>query len=246
MPIITIASQKGGTGKTTLAAAVAHGLYNKGYSVLLADCDQQCNLTDTEAATADNTIREALTMERPRNAILRRPGRPDIIPGSKALTDKAFQGLYMLRSVLAPLKREYDFIIVDAPPRLDLATMNAIIAADVLLLPLQPDRYSLKALDDIAGMLASIERETKRKPKIMAIINRYTRRSILNRDMADNIAEAAEAKLKAATARTKIRECVAIKEAQALQRDIFSYAPRSNATADFKALTEEILNYTRE
>lgn len=247
MKILTIINQKGGVGKSTTAHAIGSGLIRKEKKVLFIDLDPQGNLSYTlKADTAADGLMEALLKQsRIENAIQKIDGN-NIIPSSAALvgadTTLVMIGKeYRLREALAPIAKNYDYIIIDTPPALGILTVNALTASDSVIIPAQADIYSLQGIAQLYDTIHIIKQYCNSNLNVLGIVlTRYTPRAILSRDVAKMLDETAE-NFKTKLFKTAIRECISLKEAQACQQDIFSYAPKSNASADYANLLDEIL-----
>lgn len=245
--IIAVINQKGGVGKSTTAAALGSGLTLRGFNVLLIDLDAQGNLTfnmgaggralsSLEVLTGTATAREALI----------HTAQGDIIPSSPALAGAehlitATGKEYRLREALEPLLAEYEYIIIDTPPALSILTVNALTACTGAVIPAQADPWSLQGISFLAQTVDTVKKYCNRALKVKGIVlTRYNARSVLTRDMTELIDQTA-ARMSTKVYQAKIRECQALKEAQAVQESIFKYAPRSNAAADYTALLDEII-----
>lgn len=246
MEKIAIVNRKGGAGKTTTAHAIGAGLAKRGYKVLFVDLDSQTNLSLTLSADTDNiTSLEVLTGEATAKDAIQHTGQGDIIAASQNLAgaDMLLSGKgaeYRLKKALEPVQNEYDFIIMDTPGQLGLLTVNALTAADSTLLTLQADSYNLLGLGLVYETISAVKKHSNKDLTIKGILaTRYDSRTILSRDMLENIGAAA-AQINTRLFEVPIRECVAIKEAQAYGLNIFDYAPRSNAAKDYTALLDEI------
>ena len=148
---------------------------------------------------------------------------------------------YRLKEAIAPVKRKYDYIIIDTPPALGIITTNALTASDTVIIPAQAEIHSIQGIALLSEAITAIKKYTNPALKIAGIvITRYNGRAILSKDMKENLHRTAEL-LKTKVFSTPIRECIAVKEAQALRQDIFTYAPRSNATKDYNAVIDELL-----
>jgi chromosome partitioning protein len=124
---------------------------------------------------------------------------------------------------------------------LGILTINALTAATSCLIPAQADKLSLQAVEQFKGTLEVIKKYTNPLLTVKGIvITRYNGRAIISREYSEMLQEVAES-LNTVLYTTRIRECIALKEAQAMQEDIFSYAPNSNAAKDYKALINEII-----
>lgn len=246
---VAIANRKGGVGKTATAHALGAGLQRKGYRVLFVDLDSQCNLTNAlgidyskvEASSLDVLEGSSGALE----AILQTKGG-DILPATPALAtaDKIIEGVgaeYRLKEALQPIARRYDYIIVDTPPALGVLTVNALTASNSLIIPAQADLYSLTGIEQLIGTIEAVKRFTNRKLDVAGILlTRYVARSIISQDMRSNLEELAEA-IGTKVFKTPIRECTAVKEAQATQTDIYSYSNKCNASKDYRDFVEEFL-----
>lgn len=250
--VFTVANRRGGVGKTATAHALGAGLTKRGYRVLYIDLDSQCNLSydlgiqgELQYSSLDVLEGRATASE----AILETEGG-EIIPASPELAtaDRIIDGVgkeYRLKEALEPIARNYDYIIIDTPPALGVLTVNALTASSRVIIPAQAEIHSLQGIDQLYGTIEAVKHFTNKKLKIEGVLlTRYIARSIISRDMKDNL-EALAKEIGSKTFATPIRECSAIKEAQATQTDIYSYAPRSNASKDYEALVEEIINNRR-
>lgn len=240
--VIVIANQKGGAAKTTTAHAIGAGLRRDGGKVLFIDLDPQANLTATMNATrAPLTVLDVLRGTQAVRAITTTAGG-DIIAASPYLAgaDRQIAGPDKLKKALQSIASRYDFIIIDTPPALGVLTVNALTAANYVVIPAQADPYSLQGIGQLMETIAEVKRTTNRALRIGGIlITRYAGRAVLSRDMAELLQETA-AKHKTKVYATPIREGIACKEAQAMKQDIFTYAPKSKPAQDYAALIEEI------
>ena len=254
MKVIAINNQKGGTGKTTTAVALGFALYHRGFNVLLIDLDAQGNLSYTVNAEG---YRYGIfgAMERPETTQQEirlvcsdeKGGKIDIIPSTErlAVAEKIFTEIgkeYKLKEALQNIVAEqYDYVIIDTPPALSILSINALVAADTVIIPAQADIYSLQGITQISSTISTVRKYCNRKLIIDGIVlTRYNSRTTISKDLAVALMQTAE-KLSTKVYDTRIRECIAIKEAQALRKDIFIYAPRSNAAEDYNSLTNEII-----
>lgn len=245
--ILTITQQKGGTGKTTTAHAIAAGLsQRKGNKTLLIDLDPQGNLTYTlNADTAKPGTLELLTRQATAAEVIQHTPAGDIITGGQMLAtiDQLLTQTgkeHRLSEQLKPIQGEYTHIIIDTPPALGTLTINALTAADSVIIPCTADAYSLQATGQIADTINTVKQYCNPRLQIAGIlITRYNPRQVITRDITELLEQAAAA-LNTKVFKTRIREAVAIREAEASQQDIFSYSPKSNATLDYKNLIKEL------
>ena len=245
--VFTITNQKGGTGKTTTALALATGLSLKGYSVLSIDLDAQSNMTYTMRARTDGaTVLGVLTGEVKAVDVIQKTETGDIIPASKSLagadafiTDTGKE--YRLKESLEPIRGEYDFIIIDTPPALGILTINALTVCDSVVIPAQADIYSLHGIEQLAKTMNPVKKYTNNNLSIEGILlTRHNPRSVLSREVAD-LAEQIAKKLGTKLFQATIREAVAVKEAQISQRSLYSYAPTAKVTEDYNRFIAEVL-----
>lgn len=245
--IFTVINQKGGVGKSTTAAALGAGLTLRGYRVLHIDLDAQGNLTFCMGAgAAALSSLEILTGTATAQEAIRHTAQGDIIPASPALAGAdalitATGKEYRLWEALEPLHDLYDYIVIDTPPALGILTVNALTACTGAIIPSQADVFSLQGIAMLGQTISTVRKYCNRDLKVKGIVlTRYNSRAVLSRDMADLIDQTAQ-QLQTRLYHTKIRECTALKEAQAVQDNIFAYAPKSNAAADYRDLVAEII-----
>lgn len=246
MKVIAIANRKGGVGKSTTAAALVSGLTLKGYKVLAVDLDAQRNLSSSMRAKTDTkTALDVLKGELTAKEAIRATEDGDIIPASKALAglDTTLTGErkeYKLKDALEPVKGLYDYCIIDCPPALGILTVNALTAANSVVIPAQADIYSLDGVEDLQEIIEPVKKYCNPKLKTMGILlTRYSSRSILSRDVT-TLAEQLAKELKTSLFKATIREAVAVKEAQISQQSLFTYAPRAKVTGDYRAFINEV------
>lgn len=245
--IITIANRRGGVGKTATAHALGAGLLRRGYRVLFVDLDSQCNLTyDLGVEEPETSSLDVLEGSSTASEGIINTEKGDLLPATPALatSDKVIDGVgkeYRLRDALQSVARRYDYIIIDTPPALGVLTVNALTASNKVIIPAQAEIHSLQGLEQLYGTIGAVQHFTNKKLKIEGVLlTRYVGRSIISKDMRDNFEDVAR-EISSKVFSTPIRECTAIKEAQATQTDIFSYAPKSNASKDYEAFINEFL-----
>jgi chromosome partitioning protein len=242
-----IINQKGGVGKSTTAHALGAGLSFKGFRVLFVDLDAQANLTHTLSIKPGGPISmDVLMREATAPQAIVHGERWDCIPAAPALsgadmTLNVTGKEYRLREALEPIAGNYDYIVIDTPPALGILAVNALTACTGVIIPAQADIYSLQGIGHLYGTIETVRKYCNPNLHIKGILlTRYNPRSILTRDITDMIEQTAK-ELNTIVYKTAIREAIAIKEAQARQRDIFDYAPKGNATEDYRRFVEEVL-----
>lgn len=252
MITLSIINQKGGVGKSSTASAIGAGIASKGYSVLFVDLDAQGNLSysvgaDAQGYNAMGVLLRPETIE----ANIQHTEQGDILASSPTLAgaDAVITQTgkeYRLREALEHVQGKYDFCIIDTPPALGILTVNALAACKGAIVPAQADIFSLQGIIQLNDTLQTVKKYCNPTLQLLGIVlTRYNARAVLSRDVARLIEQTAE-HLESYLYRSTIRECTAIKEAQAIKQSIYTYAPRSNAATDYSALVNEILEQIKE
>lgn len=239
--IYTIATQKGGTGKTTTAAAIAQAAAYKGKKALAIDLDPQGNLTFALAANATAPGSYDLLHGTPAADVIQTTAQGiDVIAASPDLqTETSAAGsARRLQNALEPMKRRYNVIVIDTPATGGELQYNALQAADRLLIPLEADAYNTQSLYQIADTARQIKGSNPRLKIAGVLLTQYDGRSTLTKQLRD-VLEATAKLLKIPYLGT-VRKAIAVKEAAALQVSLYDYAPKSNPAADYMAIFDKI------
>lgn len=245
--ILTVINQKGGVGKTTTAHAIGAWLQKeKKQKVLFVDLDQQGNLTySLDASHSDYDVLEVLrTGKLDPSKIQNTAAGFQVIPSSPSLAniDSVLNQVgkeYRLKEALTGLQ-EYDFVVMDTPPSLNILTINALTASEYALIPAQADIFSLQGITQLAQTIDVVKRYTNPDLNILGIVlTKHNSRSILSRDLQQVITDTS-IHIHTKVYTQFIREAVAIREAQAMKQDLFSYDSKSNVAKDYDALMHEI------
>lgn len=244
MKTITVAQQKGGTGKTTTAHAIGSWLKDQGKRVLFVDLDAQANLSYIMGAKLDGlTVLDVLTGKATAAEAIQDTDGGNIIPGTPFLAgaDATLTGkVYALSEALKPVSRRFDFCVIDTPPALGALTVAALTAADSVIIPCLPDVLSIQALGQIADTINGIRSTCNPKLKTAGILlTRYTPRQKLTRDTETILEKAAEG-IGTRLFKARIRETVSIREAQAMGMSIYTYLKRGAGAVDYTQLMKEL------
>ena len=193
---IAIVNQKGGVGKTTTCVNLAAALKNLGLRVLVCDFDPQANSTSgfgVDKTSSPNIYDVLLNGADPAKAVAATV-YGDVLPSSKALAGASIEmiGLerreYQLRESLDQLKARYDYILIDCPPSLELLTLNALCAADTVLVPVQCEYYALEGLSDLLSTIRIVKRSLN--PEIAlegVVLTMYDGRTNLSMQVAEEV-----------------------------------------------------------
>lgn len=254
MEVIAVVNQKGGVAKTTTAVALAQALTRMGYKVLLQDTDPRRDATDTYRAQYLNvaTVYDVLIAEDSIMDSVQRTEQGDILASDKMLEDieqklTELGREYKLREKIKAMPEDaYDFIIIDTPPQPGVILNNALTAADTCIIPITPDRYALRGVEQLNQAIARVRKYSNRDLKIAGfLVTKCDPQLNLTKRTFKDLPPVAE-QMKTRMFKTFIREAVAAKEAQAKRLSIYEYAPDSNPAKDYAAFAEELLAVMKE
>ena len=243
--IISIANHKGGVGKTTTTVNLAAGLNQKGKKVLCIDLDPQTNLTQSLGVNEyEYSIYDSLTQNSDLIPIPIRKGF-DIIPSHIDLSGAEVELInepgreYILKELLNKIKANYDFVFIDCPPALGLLTVNAFVASDKLLIPLQAEFLATQGLAKLIEIIEKVKERINPEFELGGVIlTQFNNRRVLNKDIAWSVEQHFGEKLFEST----IRENISLAEAPAVGMDIFKYNDKSIGAHDYSQLAEEFLS----
>ena len=241
---LTVAQQKGGTGKTTTAHAIGSWLKDQGRRVLFVDLDAQTNLSFIMGARMDGlSVLDVLTGNAAAADAIQKTDGGNIIPGTALLAgaDIDFAGkMYILSERLKAISRRFDYCIIDTPPALGALTVAALTAADSVIIPCLPDTLSIQALGQIVDTIKAVKKSCNPNLKIAGILlTRYTPRQKLTRDIETMLEQAAKS-IGTRVFKARIRETVSIREAQTMGQSIYTYSANSAGAIDYTNLMKEI------
>ncbi len=245
---IVLTNQKGGVGKTTTSTALAAGLvsfYHK--KVLAVDLDPQGNLGFSLGLDIEEgrTIHDVMTGRTSVREAIQSTDYCDVIPSNILLSSAELEfnspdRELLLKNALAPVESDYDYIIIDTPPALNILTVNAYAMADYLIIPMAPEILSLLAVTQIKETIDSVRESLNPNLDVLGILlTKYNPRTVLAREvkeMAENIAS----QIGTCVFDTQIRSSVSVAEAPAHGLSIFDYAPHAKPSQDYMDFIKEI------
>ena len=246
--IIAVANQKGGVGKTTTSVNLSAAFAEMGKRVLLIDCDPQGNATSGLGIEKDGlelSVYDALINEMPMEEIIiqTRFGL-DIVPSVMDLAGAEVELVslddkqYRLKKAVELVKDKYDYILMDCPPSLGHVTLNALTAADSVLLPLQCEFYALEGLSQLLSTVQLVQEQLNEKLRIEGLVlTMYDSRT----NLAEQVVEEVKTHFPDMVYATKIPRNVRLSEAPSFGKPIFAYASSSKGAQAYMSLAEEVV-----
>lgn len=248
--ILAIANQKGGVGKTTTAFNLSSALALIGKNTLLVDIDPQAHSTISlinNSSQYDKSIYDVLVNSEVKiKDIIVKTSVPGLeIAISKIAMAKLepvllgeIDGHFRLRDVIVPIKKRYEFIIIDTPPTLGLITLNALVAATHILIPIQSSYLSLEGTDDLLETVIKIRKNVNPDLQVLGVvITLHDSRTNISRDAVERIKRVFGKKV----FKTMISKSVKLEESPAYRESIFTYAPDSVGAMQYKKLAQEVI-----
>ena len=244
--IISIVNQKGGVGKTTTCVSLTAALAEQKKRVLLCDFDPQANSTSGMGVdkTVSKGVYEVLVSDIPAAEAVAHTRFGDVLPSNKALAGAGIELIgmenreYLLRDALETLRPQYDYIFIDCPPSLELLTLNGIVAARSVLIPVQCEYYALEGLSDLMSTLRLVKKRLNPDIDVEGVLlTMYNGRTNLSMQVAEEVKRFFKGKVYA----TVVPRNTRLAEAPSHGKPVIAYDKWSKGAEAYRALAKEVL-----
>ena len=246
--IIAVVNQKGGVGKTTSAVNLTASLHDLGLRVLLCDFDPQANATSGMGISKKKiacSVYDTILNDVPVSEALIHTKYGDVLPSAAALAGAGVELVtipephYQLAKILKPLKEEYDLILIDCPPSLEMLTLNALAAADGILIPVQCEYYALEGLSDLMNTMRMVKRRINPDLEIFGVmLTMFDGRTNFSSQVAQEVRRHFPGKVYTSAIPRNVR----LAEAPSHGLPITAYDRASKGALAYKQVAEEIKN----
>jgi chromosome partitioning protein len=248
--VLAIANQKGGVGKTTTAINLAAAFARKGLRTLLLDLDPQANssISFLDPSVLEHSAYEMIMdgsggpeqflYETPVKGLSMIPARINLAKLEAKLVGD-FDAPFRLKDRLEPLRSRFDCIVIDTPPTLGLITVNALVAATHVLIPIQSSYFALEGTDDLLETIEKVKARPNPNLQVLGVVvTLHDKRTTLAREVHEHIRRVFGAK----TFETVITKSVRLEESPAYKESIFTFAPQSSGASEYAKLCEEVIS----
>lgn len=258
--VIAIANQKGGVGKTSTAVNLGAGLVRQGYAVLAIDFDPQANLTmalgfkspDDMEYTVSNVLAKAMDEEPidPSEGILTTDEGVDLMPSSIQLSRfelalvNEMNRESMLRQFVDAVKPNYDYILIDCAPSLNVLALNALTAADSVLIPTQPEFFSNAGLQMLLSTVSKVRKKINPSLSIEGVlVTMMDKRPNFTKELVSQLREAYGGAIKVFD--TEIPKSIRMTESNVNGKSVFGYDPKNPVGRAYEAFTKEVIEHDK-
>lgn len=247
--VISVVNQKGGVGKTTTTVNLAAFLADHGKFVLLVDLDPQANATSglgIDHNTLPAGVYEGLIGSHPVRQLIHKTAHQGlkILPATQALAGAAIELVnaeereHFLRKALLEVRNDYDYVLIDNPPSLGMLTINGLVAADSVLIPVQAEYYALEGLTQLLNTINLVKENLRPDLTVMgAVITMYDSRTRLSKEVLEELYRFFPDKI----FRSVIPRSVRLAEAPSFGKSILGYDPTSRAAKAYERLAKEFI-----